>query len=348
MKKIVTLFICVILVLSFAACGSSEKTSKDDSGANTSSTIEKTEEIDAVEKDTIVADYDNTVDFETALNNGEDVIGKIAIVSVKNIEPDSAFGYNLQAGEHLNFCSDSDPDVEVGEIITVRVGKVATVLNSYIISYEFLEKKQGSVDSDGETQEDNQSASSELLPIEVKEYGCSMNNEYVYCSVNLYNPNVDKAIELPRYRIVARNEAGELLGTEDQTLSIIYPQQNFVHAFLAFDVAEDPASVEIEVLEPEDYNVKDVSTLDNPEYIPLKIEGAKYSNDRILGEIQNDNDYNLDNVIVTVVFRDDNGKLIGGTSTFVDSVKAKSKTPFDMSIYEKFATSNFEVYANIW
>lgn len=227
--------------------------------------------------------------------------------------------------------------------ITILLSFVLTLL---LIACEGENNNANNLQNKGETSisENN----SKVLPIEVKEFGYSMSNEYVVCSVILHNPNEETAIELPSFRITARNEAGELLATEDQTLSIIYPQQDFVYASQMFDVDEVPANVEIEILEPEDYNIKNISMLDHPEYTPLDVVSATFRTDSIVGEIQNNNDYDLDGAIVSVVFRDDNGKLIGGALTFVDSLKANSATPFDMSIYQKFATDNFEVYANIW
>lgn len=319
MKKIITLILSIALAITLVACGASE----------------------------VSVDYGNVVDFEAALNAGEDLTDKVVTVSVDKFVPDSAFGYNIQSGEHLNFCSSNNPNVEVGETVTVKIKEVTSVLGSYIINYEMLKKEQSN-NAETQNKDTAQNKQSKLLPIEVKEFGYSMQNEYVYYSVNIYNPNENKAIEFPVFRITARNDAGELLATEEQTLSIIYPQQNFVYASQAFDVDEVPANVEIDVLEPKDYQIRNVSTLDNPEYIPLDVINTTFRTDRIVGEIQNNNDYDLDSAVVTVIFRDDNGKLVGGTSTFVDSLKANSTTPFDISIHQEFVTDNFEVYANIW
>lgn len=189
---------------------------------------------------------------------------------------------------------------------------------------------------------------SKILPIEVKEFGYSMDNEYLYYSVILHNPNEDKAIEFPEFRITARDSSGAPLATEEQTLSIIYPKQDFVFASMAFDVDEVPATVDVETLDAEEYNIKKTSMLENSEYTPLSITNAAFRTDSIVGEIQNNNDYEIENGVVTVIFRDDSGKLIGGESTFVDSIKTSAATPFDISIYNDFATDNYEIYANIW
>lgn len=85
-------------------------------------------------------DYTTDEAFEAALNNGIDGTGKIVTLSVDKFEPDSAFGYNIWSGEHLNFCSTSNPNVKVGSEITVKITRVKSVMGSYIIYYELLDK----------------------------------------------------------------------------------------------------------------------------------------------------------------------------------------------------------------
>ena len=110
MKQLLAILLSLTLVLSLAACG---------------------------EKVEVTPDYD-VVAFEQALNNGENLTGKTVVVTVNELVPNSAFGYNIQAGEHLNFCSPDNPKVKVGDTITVKVGEVTSMLGSYIISYEMV------------------------------------------------------------------------------------------------------------------------------------------------------------------------------------------------------------------
>lgn len=85
----------------------------------------------------IVSDYSDVESFEMDLNEGEDVSGKIVTFVVNKFVPNSVFGYNLQAGEHLNFCSLDHPGkIEVGDKLTVRVTSVKSFLGSFIIYYE--------------------------------------------------------------------------------------------------------------------------------------------------------------------------------------------------------------------
>lgn len=81
------------------------------------------------------ADY-TTEEFELALNNGDVVEGKLVEVSVLELDPNSAMGYNILAGEHLNFVSAENPQVDEGDTIVVQVEKVASIFGSFIITYK--------------------------------------------------------------------------------------------------------------------------------------------------------------------------------------------------------------------
>ncbi len=115
MKKYLFVFVAVLLMISMlSACGGSK-----------------------AEKETVV-DFADAASFEAALNNGDDLTGKTVSFVVREIVPDSAFGYNLITGEHLNFCASKNPGVKVGDTVTVKVTEIQSVLGSYVISYEIL------------------------------------------------------------------------------------------------------------------------------------------------------------------------------------------------------------------
>lgn len=80
-------------------------------------------------------DY-TTEQFETALKNGNNAEGKNVSITVDKLVPDSAFGYNIQTGEHLNFVSSSHPNVKEGDELIVKVEEVESVLGSFIIKYK--------------------------------------------------------------------------------------------------------------------------------------------------------------------------------------------------------------------
>ncbi|KLI76086.1 MULTISPECIES: hypothetical protein [Lacticaseibacillus] len=77
---------------------------------------------------------------ESALNAGKDLKGKTVQFKVKKIEPNSAFGFNLEAGKHLNFVSEENPKVKKGHTVIVKVKKAASTLGSWVITYTDLKK----------------------------------------------------------------------------------------------------------------------------------------------------------------------------------------------------------------
>ena len=110
MRKIICFLCAVLLLVSLVGCGSK----------------------------TVVPDYEDVTSFEAALNAGEDLTGKTVRFTVNAFEPASAFGYNMQTGEHLNFCSENNPKVSVGNTVTVKVENVTSILGSWIISYKMV------------------------------------------------------------------------------------------------------------------------------------------------------------------------------------------------------------------
>lgn len=108
MKNILLVFLSIIMCLALFSCG----------GGN--------------------VDFKDAESFESALNAGEDLTGKTVTFIVKEIVPDSAFGYNLHAGETLNFCSSKNPNVEVGDTVTAKVKSVSYVFMHYVIYYTIV------------------------------------------------------------------------------------------------------------------------------------------------------------------------------------------------------------------
>ncbi|MHC9536276.1 hypothetical protein ACVQ8P_00510 [Dellaglioa sp. BT-FLS60] len=78
---------------------------------------------------------------ESTLNNGTDINGKTVEFKVSEAVPNSAAGYNLQTGKHLNFVSDSNPKVKKGDTVTVKVKDAKSAFGSWMITYTDLSKK---------------------------------------------------------------------------------------------------------------------------------------------------------------------------------------------------------------
>lgn len=78
---------------------------------------------------------------EAALNSGKNIEGKTVKFKVQKLEPNSTFGYNMETGKHLNFVSNSNPNVKKGDTVFLKVKKVSSTLGSYVITYSDLSKQ---------------------------------------------------------------------------------------------------------------------------------------------------------------------------------------------------------------
>lgn len=195
----------------------------------------------------------------------------------------------------------------------------------------------------------SEDTNSKFIPLDIAESGYTMiEGGFLYCSVKVHNPNTDLAILYPTVRITARDAGGALLGTQDQTLSTIYPQQDFWYSGQLLQVDEALSSIEFTIVQPDDYNIVPASTLEQSTFTPLSVESTAMHSERLVGEVVNKNDFDLDMIVVAVVFRNEDGDIIGGESTFVDKLPSSGSVPFDMPIHSEFANCNYEVYANSW
>ncbi|WP_197029515.1 hypothetical protein [Butyrivibrio sp. AE3004] len=90
-------------------------------------------------KSSVVLDYGDAESFEAALNAGENLEGKTVRFYASELHPDSAMGYNIWAGEHLNFISSRNPDIKEGSTADVKVTEITSSLGSWFIKYEKID-----------------------------------------------------------------------------------------------------------------------------------------------------------------------------------------------------------------
>lgn len=202
-----------------------------------------------------------------------------------------------------------------------------------------------------EGKEDTASTSMrEMQPLELVESGWavikSIDEYYVQYAIVVKNPNTDLAVEFPTVRLTAKDANGGILGTEDIVGHSILPGETWAYAFQGPSCDAEPAAVEFDLTQPDDSEWVSPSRLDFSGE-PLIILNPKKGSDKITGEISNTNDYDISSAAVTVIFRDADGKISYGETTFVDDVLAGKTTPFELSIWgaEEFMTDTFEVYA---
>lgn len=184
--------------------------------------------------------------------------------------------------------------------------------------------------------------------IEIKEVGYTRSSSFLTCIVTILN-NSNKAIEFPAFRVTAYNKDGNILSTEERVLSLLYPNSIIVDDGTLMEISEEPDKIEVTMLETDEYKVKDVSTLEHPEYKEMKCQNISVNSNKITGEVYNPNDYKMETARVTVVFRDEKNKIVNSESTFISDISANGKIPFDISLpSDAKVTEKFEVTACIW
>ncbi|MBO5891507.1 MAG: zinc-ribbon domain-containing protein [Oscillospiraceae bacterium] len=187
----------------------------------------------------------------------------------------------------------------------------------------------------------------------VKEFAWFKPGDYLKCAIVIHNTSSDKAIEYPTFRVTAYDANNKVLGSEEQTLSVIYPQQDFVCYQLLFEPTSAPARITVTLVEPDDYNITSVSSLDHPQFVPMVGQNISVNTgdlfESVTGELYNSNDYKFDSAMVTVIFRDKDGKIFYAEHGFVDKVPANGTIPFDIDIsVDGKEPATCEVYGYPW
>lgn len=191
-----------------------------------------------------------------------------------------------------------------------------------------------------------------VADLEITKAGYSVVNGYLYYALAIHNNSDNKAVITPGYRYTAKVADGTILGTDEHYLFTIYPGQDCVWGFLAFQVPEMPATVEFDLIPPSEYNIMSADMMTHPEFKQYEIKNISEKSDPVLGstimgEVYNPNDYTVDQVAVSVVFLDADGVIQGGDITFVDHVGAKSSVPFSLNPTCP-TTSDYQVFASSW
>ena len=130
-RGLFALIMCLSLTL--CGCGSNEQT--EDAGTSSAET-QQSEDVSAEE---VMIDYGDAESFEAALNEGKNLEGKVVRFIAGEFHPQSKLGYNVWAGEHLNFVSSRNPDIQEGDTVTVKTTTIENMAGSWVINYEKVE-----------------------------------------------------------------------------------------------------------------------------------------------------------------------------------------------------------------
>ena len=185
------------------------------------------------------------------------------------------------------------------------------------------------------------------LPLEFVDYDGFADDGWMYHSIILHNPSDTYAYVTPSIRFTAYDAAGYVLGTTDNYLPTVYPGQDIAYSSLAFQVDGEVDQMEWEILPMYFSDIVITEALEHPDFLPLEIETVSVNGDRVLGKVYNTNNYYIDDALVTILFRDVDGRVTAMDTNWISDIPADGAAPFDSYIYAGEVSDNYEIYVSL-
>ena len=177
----------------------------------------------------------------------------------------------------------------------------------------------------------------------------SDSDRYLYYAATLKNPNENYALEFPKIIVTAKNKDGSILASDEQVLNYIAPGDKVSFANMTDCKGKTPYKVEITT------DSGDYISFDSEQMVPTKtfkvsnISESKgdFGEYSYTGEVENKGKRDISQVAVTILLKK-KGKIVSGTTTFIDDLKAGSKKAFDTSEYNLPSHDEYVISASSW
>ena len=169
---------------------------------------------------------------------------------------------------------------------------------------------------------------------------------YVTYGFKYKNTSSSPVYGLMGTKVTSRDESGNLISSDGESISVYVPaNQEAVFGGFTGEVSSEPSDVEI------GFSFTPYEIDGTEDFLPVhdvRIEGSGWDTS-IMGEVDNNSSMDLENVTVYVLFRDDNGKIVGGDYVY-GALLNKGDNAFDSHLFSSgpVATNNFECTAIGW
>ena len=175
------------------------------------------------------------------------------------------------------------------------------------------------------------------------------NDEFVNFWIKVHNPT-ESCIKYPEFRVTAKSSTGNIIATEEYTGAFIYPNQDYYINDILSGVSAEPAEITAEFITAKKKYISESST-EYSGYKRLETVNISVFDDKITGEIKNNNDFDIKTARLSVFCYDSNGMIVpfnGLAIEFVDDIPANSTVPFEIDMYFDFSKSDVKIYAELW
>ena len=173
-------------------------------------------------------------------------------------------------------------------------------------------------------------------------------NVYVYYGATVNNPNKKNVASFPSIIITAKDQAGTIVGTNEQMLYSIAPEDTVSFGGLVSCNGAVPATVEI-TANCSKFDYQEAGSVINTSTMQISntSEIADDFGTNYTGEIENTGEQNISSAAVTVILKN-NGAVVYGDTTYVNDLTAGSKKAFQLSTYDVPEHTEFILSAQAW
>ena len=190
--------------------------------------------------------------------------------------------------------------------------------------------------------------------VALTETGYSINNDgmgsvYAYYGFTVNNPNADSVSQFPVVTVTAKGDDGSIIGTYDQTLNYIAPNDSVSFGSVLDCNGTTPATVEFSVSSGTFIPAKSLDVIPTSSFAVSNANEIAdgYGSTSYTGEVANNSGSDSSNVAVTVIVKN-NGAIVYGSTTYVSDLTAGSTKPFELSEYNVPEHTEYVVTAHSW
>ncbi|MBP0954022.1 MAG: hypothetical protein J6M90_00100 [Oscillospiraceae bacterium] len=230
---------------------SAAETTQNEDTVTSSAETEGSKEVSGIE---VIIDYGDAEAFEAALNEGKNLENKVVQFVAGELHPDSKLGYNVWAGEHLNFISSRNPDIQEGDTVTVRTTTIENLMGSWIINYEKVDNAVMGEDTityskanETAAAAESEPSPAETSPGEEAENSYEHNQYYDLVETSSYKDSIGYTIVI--HKVLAKKDAtvsatllayaadGSVIGKSSDKITLTEGRYNFFRYSFDGDVS---------------------------------------------------------------------------------------------------------------
>ncbi|NMM98711.1 serine/threonine protein kinase [Bifidobacterium olomucense] len=214
-----------------------------------------------------------------------------------------------------------------------------------------VDKHNDDVSSDSPSTSGNGEKTLQGNPVALTESGWSAPTGYVEYALALHNTDTEHAVQFPQVTVTGKSADGSVMFSHTQVFAIVYAGETAYFSGQAGN-GEKPTSVEFNVEKPSADDLLDTGgdesfVVRNEKKHDIDFGGTTFSGE-VVCERDNDNGKGVytDDIGVTLVLRDKQGRIVYGRSTNVTKPALGGAKAFSIETYDLPQYVSYELYGH--